>query len=476
MHGIAAWSASIAWPSVSKAHAIHPAIGSAMPGLTTHTYILYKTLRSFEGAPPPLLAPIVHSHLKALEHACNNDSGALASDAEAVLQGCAYIGACGPDLFYLEMPPAKGAFLADLLHYNRTGPFIIRWLYDGLAGQAPKLLSNPLLQRRLAYCLGHISHIAADIVLHPFVNSIVGAYPKNAAKYFDARGVKPMWKFHNKLEHYQDAYVLHRHFIDEHKFCAGNHFGPNDKITDVNYHGTADLACLNLALPAALRFYKPDGVHFMQSGWRAARDFVKQHAYDETPSAPLPWLGLVRQTRAFYAYAEDLIDIENDKYGFFADVAMSGNYMVNVSHYYDTTIPQKKTMEDCPHLVQAPLLDAYIDKAVAVARQMWTEVVSFFGDCSRAQGAEIPQTAGQMARLSARELAAFEKLGRHWNLDCGLFPSIATSGGSRDVPGTPDTKLHVAGQIVLKSIHAAPINDVTLYEGRNPLSRPTPVR
>lgn len=417
-----------------------------MPGLTTHTYILYRALCAFERTAPSMFQPIVASHRRAITLAQNHDASALAEDEESILQGCAYIGCCGPDLFYLELG-SEGVFLADLLHYNRSGPFIVRWLCELRENAVYLAKGKPQYIRQLAYCLGHISHIAADIVIHPFVNSIVGAYPENAKKYVDARGsAPPLWKFHNKLEHYQDAYVLHQHFISDEKFCKGSHFG--------------DLNCVNLALPAALRLYQPDGTHFLQQGWRAASNLVGKWT-GKGSKAPLPPLGLVEQTRSFYGYANDLSSLENAKYGFFADVAMSGNYTVNVSHYYEKTLPDERMMNGAFHLVQPKLFDSYIDKAVALTLEMWREAAAFLGDGTTAKSPDFAAPAtGQMARLSGDELKKFDKLSRHWNLDCGLAPRMAAGSGTQAVPDTPDTWLHVPGQLVFRSVHRSAMDDV----------------
>jgi Zinc dependent phospholipase C len=421
-----------------------------MPGSTTHSYILYSALRRLEGQNDSLFAPVVKSHVTAIAHAMAGDASALAESEDGVLQGCAYMGSCGPDLFYLELG-STGSFLADLLHYNRSGYFPIRWLADlrSRATQLKRAVDEPMQQ--LAYVMGHISHIAADIVLHPYVNSIVGAYPDNGKNFFEARAtVGPRWKFHNKLEHYQDAYVLHQHFIDDAKFCKGMHLG--------------DLNCVNLALPAALRMYKAPASKFMQQGVQAAGSAWRKWRTGSDSLRKISPLGLMAQTQAFYGYANDLSAIENEKYGFFADTNFSGNYMLNVSHYYAATIPDEATMKVNLHLVQPKLLDAYVAKAVAVTLEMWQEVHDFITGPGKNVNPDHPAGGpGQLGRLSAKELAAFKTLGRHWNLDTGLAPALSRAGRAGPVPDVPHTQLHVPGGLKFESIHDSAMPDVVPF-------------
>lgn len=351
-----------------------------MPGSTTHSYILYRALRAIEAGPSsPLFSAIVASHNLAVAHARRNDAKSLGKDAGAALAGCAYLGSCGPDLFYLENG-AEAAFIADLLHYNRSGPFVIWWLRN-LRAEFTTMMHPTLglnLFRQFAYCLGHISHIAADITAHPYVNSIVGAYPENLPVFKNARGMLPtkMWKFHNILEHYQDSYVLYRRFQGEERF---------GKDTD----------CVNLALPAAKLIHE----------------------------GKLDPLGLVEATRQFYRYGIDLSKIEPYKYACFANKnpTVRGGYYswVNIDGYYSDVIPNDAMMTRVPRLVQGGtfakdgrlaspgLFDRYLDEAVDLTVRMWREAAGFLS----AEKEPDPQFPGH--RLSPAELKAFPLLGRH---------------------------------------------------------------
>jgi hypothetical protein len=122
-------------------------------------------------------------------------------------------------------------------------------------------------------------------------------------------------------------------------------------------------------------------------------------------------------------------------------------------------------MKGSPHLVQARLFDHYIAKAVALTLEMWGEVATFLGDGSSAKAPDFPApAAGQMARLSLKELSEFRVLGAHWNLDCGLSPRMGAGSGSQDVAGTANTTMHVPGQLSFQSVHESVMDDVAPFK------------
>lgn len=102
-----------------------------------------------------------------------------------------YIGAIGPDLPYNAGITTRSAFFptrqqranrgkspwADLMHYNKTGQFVIE-----LLRHAPLITSPDLRQKLYFYALGHATHIAADIMMHPFINTFAGAYHNQSNK------------------------------------------------------------------------------------------------------------------------------------------------------------------------------------------------------------------------------------------------------------------------------------------------------
>lgn len=128
----------------------------------------------------------------------------------------AYLGAVGPDVPYLAGSVLRANVLgsrytgavsgkspwADLLHYNRSGDFLVEVLR--LGARSP---SSDIQRRALAYAIGYVTHIVGDIVVHPFVNSFAGAYHNQTnPKTFLSFGM------HFWVETCQDAWTA-RHFF-----------------------------------------------------------------------------------------------------------------------------------------------------------------------------------------------------------------------------------------------------------------------
>ncbi|MGC2325009.1 MAG: zinc dependent phospholipase C family protein, partial [Terriglobales bacterium] len=86
-----------------------------------------------------------------------------------VAHGYAYGGCLVQDMGYY---PFGNRFFSDLAHYVRSGDFVAA------------LLSEAADVNEYAFALGALSHYAADITGHPFVNAAVAQeFPKLRAKY-----------------------------------------------------------------------------------------------------------------------------------------------------------------------------------------------------------------------------------------------------------------------------------------------------
>jgi hypothetical protein len=97
----------------------------------------------------------------------------------------AFLGAIGPDVPYSADITTRSTFFptkqeqarrgksqwADLLHYNKSGAFLIELLRNGSQVSSPELR-----QKTLYYALGHATHIAGDTIVHPLTNTFAGAY------------------------------------------------------------------------------------------------------------------------------------------------------------------------------------------------------------------------------------------------------------------------------------------------------------
>ncbi len=129
------------------------------------------------------------------------------------------LGAIGPDL------PYYGSFksLIDALWHRPNKPTgVDQWSYQ-LHSKDPNLFplkmaeiiwkeSNPIKgpqdpweeedEQKFAFVCGYLTHMAADQIIHPFVNSLAGPYTKTG----DAR------ELHAECEVHQDLYLMQQNF------------------------------------------------------------------------------------------------------------------------------------------------------------------------------------------------------------------------------------------------------------------------
>ncbi len=109
------------------------------------------------------------------------------------ISAMAYLGALAPDMTYFrgkhfrdkiadrkvqrQVSPALSAssdiHWADLLHYHRSGDMLLTFLEYIANVPSPALRSQTL-----AFAMGYVSHIAADIALNPWINALAAAYQR----------------------------------------------------------------------------------------------------------------------------------------------------------------------------------------------------------------------------------------------------------------------------------------------------------
>ena len=96
----------------------------------------------------------------------------------------------GIDFFEFFKPPIQRGlpedewYWFDFLHYRRTGQYASR-MWDLAQGDSDLM----------RYCLGYASHVATDVVGHPYVNTIVGG------------PYRMHWRRHKLVENWIDAYA-----------------------------------------------------------------------------------------------------------------------------------------------------------------------------------------------------------------------------------------------------------------------------
>ena len=119
-----------------------------MPAILAHFCVLEKATQKIgvEGIRKALMAPPNFSYVP-------RDLG---------ISQFAYLGAIGPDIAGYE---SSLEWLFEVFHYKKTNSFVKAWLADPGGGDAA-----------LAFILGFLAHMAADVVIHPYVNTFAGVY------------------------------------------------------------------------------------------------------------------------------------------------------------------------------------------------------------------------------------------------------------------------------------------------------------
>ena len=356
-----------------------------MAGLITHQYILCRALHEYQNNPKGILTGLKESLKTALKHAKDKDGYKnYYTDVNCVSAGFAHIGAVGPDLFYLGVGTTSMDYMANLMHYNKTGPYVI----FGINSIKEIFNDNNNTDKELnilAYYMGHASHIAADVIVHPLVNSLVGAYPDLSRRFFHARSknisIIPLWRTHNIIEHYQDAYVLHYKYPE---------FNVNVE------HWKNIMIGIAAANEYKKESYKNDGYYFILKN---AKGYYK-HKKNK---------GIISES------------MEIQKYNFFLDE----NKVMDSSTYFEQTIPDKVKIEVWKDvLVQESFFNKYIEKAVSLTKQMWDEILNYI-----VSGHVLKINEGTDVEKEIK-FAAYSKtfpiLRKHWNLDTGFGPYIGS--------------------------------------------------
>src|SRR5437868_7487564 len=138
------------------------------------------------------------------------------------ISAMAYLGALAPDISYFQKGNFKkkildyrrqnrfnpqpsignGVSWADLLHFNRSGDVLLAFLEHTAHIPSPALRSQAL-----AFAMGYLSHIATDIALNPYINTLAGAYTIN-----DVPGIFTPLGLHFYVELCLDEYLAGTYF------------------------------------------------------------------------------------------------------------------------------------------------------------------------------------------------------------------------------------------------------------------------
>lgn len=170
---------------------------------------------------------IAHKGLKKLQESENKglaEFAAMIDNASGRERYQAYmnLGSLGPDLYYFTdlvkgikeilwegYVQAKGVTpWAYHLHSNRPNEFVRRLIeitFSDVIRERGRIKLDVDDFRKLAYIAGHLSHIAADQMIHPLVNKIAGPYYKDGKNR----------KTHREAEVYQDYFLYEEVYRSE---------------------------------------------------------------------------------------------------------------------------------------------------------------------------------------------------------------------------------------------------------------------
>jgi len=189
---------------------------------------------------------IAHKGLKKLQESKNAGLAEFAgmldsSSGKENYQAYMNVGSVGPDLYYF-ISVAKG--LKDIfwdgyvqakavtpwayhLHSSRPNEFALKLIeitFSDVERKGKKVVLGVDDVRKLAYIAGHLSHIAADQIIHPLVNKIAGPYYREGKNR----------KTHREAEVYQD------YFLYEEVYRLEKKSGPRYEFFEQDFRGWAD--------------------------------------------------------------------------------------------------------------------------------------------------------------------------------------------------------------------------------------------
>jgi hypothetical protein len=410
-----------------------------MPHAITHEYIAAHALQEFNpsgsssssGTPNKYinaLQSIKDSNETLLGYARDGQRESYRTDNKCTYASLTYLGSFGPDFFYIPRPGGNEDFIrenktiADIGHYNKSGPFMI-WALMNLKKKMND--QNPIKSeqvRELAYWMGYMSHIAVDSVLHPYVNSIVQAYP-TLRGIFSPSGVVSIsasvagqnFMFHFVLETYMDAYLLYNRVCRDVLF---DNFGPSE----FNF---ANERCANLAFGCLNLLGRNHEVN--PDFFSVTKRFIDFFNLSHTTRHSENTNGTFR-----YNYARGL-EFENEVFNYFnnetGDLREFENFLIDA-------LPERGQLEEAHinNLVRPVTFLRYCEIAKNFTLRMWRDVRKYLLEGPVCSGSSDPAVIADDI-YKAKEY--FTELKYHWNLDTGIGSNALKMSGDNAITVHP---------------------------------------
>lgn len=184
-----------------------------------------------------------------------------------------YFGANGPDLPYFRKKSGKSEW-ADLFHYNKQSEFLLNLIL-----LAHKTKDKGLRERTMAYALGHATHLAADCMVHPYVNLFAGTYSHQVVE-----------EIHKTSECHQDSFLAKKYFgrSDIHTGASWTKFVPS--CTQISLPGVPGYTQLQAKTKEVLKLIsnafmtthgKSPGFKYLKNCYENYYDVALDEAYDK---------------------------------------------------------------------------------------------------------------------------------------------------------------------------------------------------
>jgi hypothetical protein len=135
-----------------------------------------------------------------------------------------HLGSVGPDYPYLDFLQPRQKLWADHMHYDFTGDLIVT-IAEKLLKSSRQGIDQDSFAIPFCWFLGYLSHVTADLVVHPIVENIVGPYNGNETQHRHCEMIQDVF-IYNKIR--KGAEIEHSQLIKSLNNCSDP--GDDDKI------------------------------------------------------------------------------------------------------------------------------------------------------------------------------------------------------------------------------------------------------
>jgi hypothetical protein len=213
----------------------------------------------------------------------------------------AYLGAISPDI---PGSIKDVAWIFELIHLKKSNAFVANWIRD----IDIKLEPGESVARNLAFLFGFLSHMAADTIIHPYVNTFAGVLDNQSIPVAVNRGFpvpimgRPVdfamgepgkTDMHRFVELHQDSYIATK-FFGAKSMSAGDNRFPSRFPSWSSFIGGTIKGGYKSQYDALMSRYKeaaketyPDGKEIDLSKLKEAEEKVRSDALDKVYDAAL---------------------------------------------------------------------------------------------------------------------------------------------------------------------------------------------